>query len=142
MKVLPDTNVWLAWLARAPERLPLASGGRVRVYLTTIALQELWAGVRSPAERGYWERLHELARSRGRLLNPAGAAWILAGQGLNLLWRRGRLAPARLRALHNDVLLAATAFTHGAAVMTHDTRDFERIAAVLPVRVVAATPGG
>jgi len=139
VKVVPDTNVWLAWVARAPEPFPLASGGRVRVYLTTIALQELWAGAQSPEERGYWERLYELARSRGRLLNPPGAAWILAGQGLNMLGRRGRLGPGRLRALRNDVLLAATAFTHGAAVMTHDTRDFERIAEVLPVRVVAPT---
>lgn len=108
------------------------------MYLTTIALQELWAGAQSPAERGYWERLYELARSQGRLLNPPGAAWILAGQGLNLLGRRGGLAPARLRALRNDVLLAATALAHGAAVMTRDARDFERIAEVLPVRVVAA----
>jgi predicted nucleic acid-binding protein len=138
---MPDTNVWLAWLARAPEPFPLASGGRVRVYLTTIALQELWAGVRSRDERSYCDRLYELARSRGRLLNPPGAAWILAGQGLNALRRRGRLGPMRLRALRNDVLLAATAFTHGAAVMTHDTRDFERIAEVLPVRVVAPTEG-
>jgi predicted nucleic acid-binding protein len=135
---VPDTNVWLAWFARAPERFPLASGGRVRVYLTTIALQELWAGTRSRDERDHCDRLYELARTRGRLLNPPGAAWILAGQGLNVLSRRGRLGPARLRALRNDVLLAAAAFTHGAAVMTRDVRDFERIAEVLPVRVVAA----
>lgn len=136
MRVVPDTTVWLTWFARAPEGFPLAGGGRARVFLTTIAVQELWAGARSAPERSYCERLYELARSRGRLLNPPGAAWILSGQALNLLARRARLSSAKWRALRNDVLLATTAVAHGAAVMTHDHADFDRIAQVVPVRVV------
>jgi predicted nucleic acid-binding protein len=106
------------------------------VFLTTIALQELWAGARSAEERSYCDRLYELARRRGRLLNPPGAAWILSGQALSLLMRRGRVSTAGGRALRNDVLLATTALSHRAVVMTHDRADFDRIAAVLPVRVM------
>lgn len=137
MRVVPDTTVWLSWFARPPERFPLADGGRALVFLTTMALQEMWAGTRSAEERRYCERLYEMARSRGRLLNPPGAAWILSGQALSLLARGGRVGAAKWRSLRNDVLLAATAFTHRAAVMTHDHADFDRIAQVLPVRVVS-----
>ena len=67
---------------------------------------------------------------------PPAAAWILAGQALGVLARRGRLGAARLRALRDDVLLAATAWAYDAAVMTHTRADFTRIASILPVRIV------
>ncbi len=70
------------------------------------------------------------------LLTPPAAAWILSGQALQVLEQRGRMGAARLRALRNDVLLAATAWVHDAAVMTKNRADFARIAEVLPVRVV------
>jgi predicted nucleic acid-binding protein len=110
------------------------------VFLVTVVLQELWAGARTAKERAYVEQVHALAWRQRRLLNPPAGAWTLAGQVLEVLARRGRFGPGRLRVLRNDVLLAATAFVHGAAVMTRDRRDFERIAEVLPVRVVS--PGG
>ena len=108
----------------------------MHVFLATIVLQELWAGARAPDQRAYAERLYENARRARRLLNPPAAAWILSGQTLRILDGRRGLRGARLRALRNDVLLAATAFVYGVAVMTRDRRDFERIAQVLPVRVV------
>jgi len=118
-----------------------ASGrGRTHVFLATVVLQELWAGARAADQRAYAERLYETARAAGRLLNPPAAAWILSGQTLRILDGRRGLRGARLRALRNDVLLAATAFVYGVAVMTEDRRDFARIAEVLPVRVVGPNP--
>jgi predicted nucleic acid-binding protein len=81
--------------------------------------------------------VYVLAWRHRRLLNPPAAAWILSGQALQLLARSRRYGSARMRALRNDVLLAATAFVYGAAVMTHNRADFLRIAEVLPVRVVS-----
>lgn len=144
MKAVPDTNVWIEWFAHGEHSFfTTQRHGRFRVLLATIALQELWAGTRSAAEREYLERIHALARRYYALVNPPGAAWILAGQALNLLGRKRRLEPGRLRAMRNDVLLAATAFAHQAAVLTHNREDFALIAEVLPVRVVApgATAG-
>lgn len=138
MRVIPDTNVWIVWSgAGPPDGFVLASHGNALPYLATITLQELWAGVRSRAERDYCERLYERARREGRLLNPPIAAWVLAGQTLGVLARRRRLGAARLRAMRNDVLLAATAWAYDAAVMTHDAADFAAIAEVLAVRVVS-----
>ena len=136
MIVVPDTSVWIAWLWAPPASLDLGPRGRATVFISTLALQELWAGARRPEERLGCERLFQTARRHRRLLNPPAAAWILSGQALYILARRGGLGAARLRALRNDVLLAATALVHGAAVMTHDRRDFEEITSVLPVRVV------
>ena len=133
MKVCPDTNWWIAH-ALEPRRPGPARGD---VFLTATVLQELWAGARSAPERAYAERVYDAARRHRRLLNPPTAAWILSGQALQILARRRRFSAARLRALRNDVVLAATAYVYGAAVMTHDAADFAAIAAVLPVRVVS-----
>lgn len=137
MKVCPDTNCWLE-RAREPNGPARRQGrGRTHVFLATIVLQELWAGAGTADERAYVEHVYVLARRQRRLLNPPTAAWILSGQALQILARRGRFSSGRLRALRNDVLLAATALLHGATVMTSDRGDFERIAEVLPVRVVS-----
>jgi predicted nucleic acid-binding protein len=141
VRFIPDTNVWIGWSGQAPDGFAREATGRGRPLLATITLQELWAGARSSAERAYCERLYEQARRAGRLVNPPVAAWILAGQALGVLGRRSALGAARLRSLRNDVLLVATAWAYDAAVMTHDARDFERIAEVLPVRVVSAAGG-
>ncbi len=139
MKVCPDTNVWLEWSRSRTASLRIDEG-RLRVHLATIVLQEIWAGARTAAERAFIERLHALAFRHRRVLNPPIPAWILSGQALALLARRRRLAPARLRALRNDALLAATALMHGAAVLTRNVGDYRLVAEVLPVRVLAPPP--
>ena len=136
MKVCPDTNCWIERALEPRAAMQGQKGGRAHVFLATIVLQELWAGAGTAAERAYVERVYVLAQKQRRLLNPPAASWILSGQTLQVLARRGRFSSARLRALRNDVLLAATALVHGAAVMTRDRQDFEGIAEVLPVRVV------
>ena len=141
MRVIPDTDVWIIWSTGAPEDWSLGQHGEALPFVATITLQELWAGARSPAERAFCERLLVHAQRHRKVLNPPAAAWILAGQTLGLLARRRVFGPARLRALRNDVLLAATAWAYDAAVMTHNRADFATIAAVLPVRVVSPPRG-
>ena len=136
MKVCPDTNCWIeSALDTSPIRR--SGGERVHVFLSSLVLQELWAGARTAADRAYAERVYVIASRHRRILNPPAAAWILSGQALQVLARSGRYGPARLRSLRNDVLLAATALVHGAAVMTRNRADFLRIAEVLPVKVVS-----
>lgn len=141
MKVCPDTSCWIERALEPSVAAGRQESGRAHLFLATIVLQELWAGAGTPGERAYVERVYVLARKQRRLLNPPAAAWMLSGQTLQILARRGRFSAARLRALRNDVLLAATALVHGAAVMTHNRRDFEGIAEVLPVRVVGPAGG-
>src|SRR2546426_4728802 len=65
MRVVPDTNVWITWSARAPEDLSLGDRGDALPFLATITLQELWAGARSTADRAYCERLLVAAQRHG-----------------------------------------------------------------------------
>ena len=128
MRVCPDTHCWLEPL--------VTPTGRTNLLLATVVLQELWAGAPQPGERAFIERLYLLARRDRRLINPPPAAWILSGQALHILARAHSVRSGRLRGLRNDVLLAATALLHGAAVMTRNADDFTLIAGVLPVRIV------
>src|SRR5256885_17001710 len=138
MRVVPDTNVWITWSARAPEDLSLGDRGDALPFLATITLQELWAGARSTADRAYCERLLVEAQRHGKLLNPPAAAWILAGQALGVLARRGRLGAARLRAVRNDVLVAPPPRGYDAAGVTPNRAHFTPNTSTLPVRVVGA----
>src|SRR2546425_4710906 len=101
MRVIPDTNVWITWSARAPEDLSLGDRGDALPFLATITLQELWSGARATADRAYCERLLVEAQRHGKLLNPPAAAWILAGQALGVLARRRLLGVEGLCALCN-----------------------------------------
>ena len=133
MNVVPDTNVWIRWFRERALPALSAPGLRVNVLVSTIALQELWAGVRTDEEAQDIERLHELARRSRTLLNPPAAAWVLAGRVINLLATRHSIGAQRLRAMRNDVLLAANAVLANAAVVTENTGDFRQIAKVLPL---------
>ena len=76
----------------------------------------------------------DLAREHGRLLNPPAAAWIVSGQVLREISATHRVGGPRLRALRNDVLLAATAVSYDATVLTSNVKDFELVARFLDVR--------
>ncbi len=134
MRVLPDTNVWIAWLRAGAADLEVEEGGRLGVFLSTIALQELWAGARSRGVASVLSQLMDLAREHGRLLNPPAAAWIVSGQVLREILATRRVGGPRLRALRNDVLLAATAVSYDATVLTSNVKDFALVARFLDVR--------
>lgn len=136
MILVPDTNVWLAWSGKLGRKSFPASVGQPWVLVATIVLQELLAGARSTVEREYFTALFRLARRHGRVVNPPAAAWVLSGLTLAKLAGR-RLGAARLRSLRNDVLLAATALTQRAAVLTYNRADFMLIRSVLPVEFLA-----
>lgn len=108
-------------------------GDRLRVYLSAIVLQELWAGARDRREAVDLDRIRDVARRAGKPVTPPAAAWTLSGQALAALAAKRRLGSARLRALRNDVLFAASALLLGATVLTENIHDFSMIAGVLPV---------
>lgn len=142
MKTFPDTNVWISWLGGRTAAPPQSGLDRYQVFLTTIALQELWAGLRSRGEARDLNALLDVATRRRRLVNPPAAAWIMTGRALRQLASRRRLGAARLGNLRTDVLLAATALAHGAAVLTYNRADFTLISTVLPVEFRAPERAG
>jgi len=138
VSVFPDTNVWIAWLASGGWEARLSSRERRAVHLTSVALQELWAGAQTDEHAAVFRELAEVHRRAQRLHVPPAAAWILSGQVLAWLRGSAQVGGARLRRLRNDALLAATAHLHDADILTSDTEDFTLIQRVLPVRVRVA----
>lgn len=102
-------------------------------YLSSVVIQELLAGVRSPKDRRKLERhwLHRFEAVK-RVVTPSPLAWRRSGDVLRALrMREGlELAPVS-KSLGNDVLLALSCREVGMVLVTDNVRDFEPIARVV-----------
>jgi predicted nucleic acid-binding protein len=90
---------------------------------SAVVLAELWRGATQPAER---EFLRALTR-RYPILTPTEKNWLESGRILETIRSDRGFAPEKLRDLHFDVLIALTARSYGASLITSNRRDFELI---------------
>jgi predicted nucleic acid-binding protein len=86
-------------------------------------LAELWRAAATPSDRKF---LMALARNHP-VLTPTQNNWLESGKILCSIRADHGFAPAKLRDLHFDVLIALTARSHGARLVTTDRTDFELI---------------
>lgn len=113
---------FLQWLGTVPE---------YRLYLCVLTIGELVSGIvrlpESNKKRDLWTWLTSdlVARFSERIVPVDFDAAHLWGQLEGEARAKGTVLPAI------DTLLAATAFSHGLAIVTRNTRDFTN----LPVRV-------
>ena len=127
-KVLLDTNVYIDWLNRRQHEQWLLGSGLVRTLSAVVAM-ELRVGATTAKSRKAVDRL-ERAYARGnRLVAPQPAQFRQAGEALRRLQRSGR--NIRHASLHHDLLIATTARSLGATVVTRDVKDFRAISKVL-----------
>jgi predicted nucleic acid-binding protein len=90
---------------------------------SAVVLAELWRGVARPADR-------EFVRALGRnhpILTPTERNWLESGELLGKIQADRGFTAAKLRDLHFDVLIALTARSHGARLITSNRADFETI---------------
>lgn len=120
--VLFDTSVLIDHLRTGcyQQRFERVSG---LVRTSAVVLAELWRAATKPAER---EFLRTLARNHP-ILAPTEKNWLESGQILGKIRADKGLLPDKLRNLHFDVLIALTARTHGARLITSDRSDFDLI---------------
>ena len=90
---------------------------------SSVVLAELWRGATSPAEQGF---LRTLERNHP-VLTPTRKNWLESGQILARMRAHTGFAPEKLRDLHFDVLIALTARSHGARVITSNGTGFTLI---------------
>jgi len=88
-----------------------------------VVLAELWRGATKPAEREFLRALEK----NHRLLTPTEANWLESGRILGKICVDKGFSADKLRELHFDVLIALTARSHGARLITSDRADFELI---------------
>jgi predicted nucleic acid-binding protein len=122
--VIFDTSVYIDDLrtGRHQERIQTISG---LIRTSAVVLAELWRGATEAAER---EFLRTLARNHP-ILTPTEKNWIESGQILGKIHALRGVAPEKLRHMHFDVLIALTARSHGARLITRNRADFEMILA-------------
>jgi predicted nucleic acid-binding protein len=89
----------------------------------SVVLAELWRGASSPVDR----RVVEALEKNHPILTPTEKNWLDSGQVLARVRKDKGFEAAKLRNLHFDVLIALTARSHGARLITSNGADFELI---------------
>ena len=121
--VVFDTSIFIDHLRTGRhQRRIAATTGLVRN--SAVVLAELSRGATKSAELDFVERL---ARNHP-ILTPTQNIWLESGHLLSKIHADKGFGPEKLRDLHFDVLIAMTARSVGARVITSNRADFELIA--------------
>lgn len=120
--VIFDTSIFVDHLRTGchEERIDDISG---LIRTSSVVLAELWRGATKPAEQMF---LKQLERDHP-LLSPTEKNWLESGQLLSKMRADKGFMPDKLRDLHFDLLIALTARTTGARLITSNRGDFELI---------------
>jgi predicted nucleic acid-binding protein len=120
--IMFDTSVLVDDLrtGRYEERVQAAPG---LVRLSAVVLAELWRGAGTAGER---QLLVRMVKNQ-TVLTPTENNWLESGEILGRMRSEMGFPPEKLRDLHFDVLIALTARSHGARLITSNRADFEAI---------------
>lgn len=120
--VIFDTSVLIDDLrtGRHQHRMQSVTG---LIRTCSVVLAELWRGSTKPAE---WEFLRTLARNHP-ILTPTEKNWLESGQILGKIHSDRGFTAGKLRDMHFDLLIALTARSYGARLITSNRVDFEVI---------------
>lgn len=121
-RIVFDTSVFIDHLRTGchQERIDGVVG---LIRSSSVVLAELWRGATRPAERTFLSALEK----NHPILTPSEKNWLESGQLLAKILRDKGFEPNKLRDLHFDVLIALTARSHGARLITSNGDDFELI---------------
>ena len=138
-RLVIDTSVYIDWINRGAHEAWLFQPRTVK-YLSAVVMMELRAGASRPRDRRLLARLEAAFARAERILVPTRAVFAEAGEALRRLGA-GRGAAERARhSIANDVLIALSARSIGATVVTGNERDYRAIQAVRPFRLAIVPP--
>jgi predicted nucleic acid-binding protein len=124
-RVVIDTNLYIDWLNAGHHEDVLFQEDAVK-YLSAMVMLELYAGALSARARRAVRSVVSAFDRSGRLLVPSGGVYEDAGHVLRTLQRSGYQV-AKSGSLVNDVLIALSARSIGATVITANATDFTAI---------------
>ena len=117
--VILDTSVFVDHLRTGchKERMESLTG---LIRTSAVVLAELRRGTTKPAERAFLQQLEK----NHPILTPSEKNWLESGQILGRIHADTGFLPGKLRDLHFDVLIALTARSYGARLITSSAADF------------------
>lgn len=120
--VIFDTSVLVDLLrtGRHQDRIDSISG---LIRSSAVVLAELWRGATQVQE----QRLLVSLEKNHPIVSPTIEQWMESGQILARMVKAKGFRPEKVRDLHFDVLIALTARSYGARLITSNRSDFELI---------------
>lgn len=132
-RVVIDTNLYIDWLNAGRHEGVLFQRDAVK-YLSAVVMLELYAGAISRRDRSVVRKAVMVFKRTNRILVPPGGVYEEAGHVLRAL-RASRDYRGGGSSLVNDVLIALSARSIGATVVTSSGRDFAAIRAIRPFKL-------
>jgi predicted nucleic acid-binding protein len=120
--VIFDTSVLISQLRTGchQEQIDAVTG---LIRSSSVVLAELWRGATKRAEQEFLRALEK----NHPILIPTEKNWLESGRLLSAIRVDNGLHPEKLRDLHFDMLIALTARSHGARLISSNRSDFEMI---------------
>ena len=100
------------------------------IFFSSVVAQELFSGVVSEIGRKNVESIITPFEKTGRIVTPGYAVWKEAGHVLSRLRAEKPQLKSKLSQMINDTLIAMSAKSIGASVVTLNSSDFEAIKSV------------
>lgn len=136
-RVVIDTNIYIDWLNEGRHEAVLFQREAIK-YLSAVVLMELSAGTFSVRDRKLVQEVKSAFAKVGRILVPTFAIYEDAGEVLRRLRQSRHYSLASAYGLVNDVLIALSARSIGATVITQNERDFVAIQTIRPFKMALA----
>jgi len=133
-RLVIDTNVYIDWLNKGRHEDVLFQRDVVK-YLSAVVLMELRAGAVLRADQRVVRRLETAFERAGRILAPSRALFAEAGDTLRRLQVEAGYNIGGSHSIANDVLIALSARSIGATVVTQNERDYRAIERVRSFRL-------
>ena len=133
-RVIIDTNVYIDWINDGKYETVIFQRDAVK-HLSAVVIMELGAGAFSARDR---RLVHELASAfakAGRVVAPTVSMYQEAGEVLRQLQQSLGYTLASAHGLANDVLIALSARSIGAVVITQNDRHFAAIQKIRPFKL-------
>lgn len=133
--VLFDSSVYITALRGGQDALAALRRQKLRasVWLSSVVLEELYAGAGSSKDHAALERLEREFDKARRILVPNLSDWTQTGKVLARLAAKHGYEQIGRGRLTNDALIATSASRVSITVLTANARDFARLAEFSPL---------
>ncbi len=133
-RVIIDTNVYIDWMNDGLYETVIFQRDALK-HLSAVVIMELAAGAFSVRDRRLVREISSAFGSVGRIVAPTVSMYQEAGVVLRRLQESLGYTLASAHGLTNDVLIALSARSIGALVITQNDRDFAAIQKIRPFKL-------